>query len=90
MNNASCLSLVSNAILYWNTLKITDISGLVLADQTIADTVQADLEQGQANFYYVEVDSTILKANLDDQSIQLSINGDDAWRANSAATIKSP
>lgn len=25
MNKASCLSMVSNAILYWNTLKITDI-----------------------------------------------------------------
>ena len=25
MNKASCLSLVSNAILYWNTLKITAI-----------------------------------------------------------------
>jgi TnpA family transposase len=25
MNKASCLSLISNAILYWNTLKITDI-----------------------------------------------------------------
>lgn len=25
MNKASCLSLVSNAILYWNTLKIDDI-----------------------------------------------------------------
>jgi len=25
MNKASCLSLVSNAILYWNTLKIYDI-----------------------------------------------------------------
>jgi TnpA family transposase len=25
MNKASCLSLVSNAILYWHTLKITDI-----------------------------------------------------------------
>ena len=25
MNKASCLSLVSNAILYWNTLKITDL-----------------------------------------------------------------
>jgi Tn3 transposase DDE domain-containing protein len=25
MNKASCLSLVSNTILYWNTLKITDI-----------------------------------------------------------------
>jgi TnpA family transposase len=25
MNKASCLSLVSNAILYWNTIKIDDI-----------------------------------------------------------------
>ena len=25
MDKASCLSLISNAILYWNTLKITDI-----------------------------------------------------------------
>ena len=25
MNKASCLSLVSNAILYWNTVKISDI-----------------------------------------------------------------
>jgi hypothetical protein len=25
MNKASCLSLVSNAVLYWNTLKINDI-----------------------------------------------------------------
>ena len=25
MNKASCLSPVSNAVLYWNTIKITDI-----------------------------------------------------------------
>jgi len=25
MNKASCLSLVSNAILYWNTIKISEI-----------------------------------------------------------------
>ena len=25
MNKASCLSLVSNAVLYWNTIKINDI-----------------------------------------------------------------
>lgn len=61
------------------TLKITDISGRVLVDQTFTDTAQAGLEQAQANFYYVEVDGTILKANLNDQSIQLSINGDEAW-----------
>jgi hypothetical protein len=63
------------------TLKITDtLDGRVLVDQTITDTVQDDLERAQANFYYVEVNGTIIKTNLDDKSIQLSINGDDAWR----------
>lgn len=42
MNKASCLSLVSNAILYWNTLKINDIvtnlraQGEVIEDETLA------------------------------------------------------
>ena len=62
------------------TLRITDIFGRVLVEETIADTVQDDLEQGQANFYYVEFGATVIRTNLDDKSIQLSINGDDAWR----------
>src|SRR5437764_1305899 len=42
MNKASCLSLVSNAILYWNTLKITEIvddlraQGEDIAKETLA------------------------------------------------------
>lgn len=42
MNKASCLSLVSNAILYWNTLKINDIitdlraQGEVIEDETLS------------------------------------------------------
>ncbi|MEM1369035.1 MAG: Tn3 family transposase [Cyanobacteria bacterium P01_H01_bin.15] len=42
MNKASCLSLVSNAILYWNTLKITDIvaqlrsQGEEISDETLS------------------------------------------------------
>lgn len=42
MNKASCLSLVSNAILYWNTLKITDIvdtlraQGEAIDDETLS------------------------------------------------------
>lgn len=42
MNKASCLSLVSNAILYWNTIKINDIvqtlrqQGEVVDDETLA------------------------------------------------------
>ena len=62
------------------TLKITDTFGRVVVEETIADTFQNDLEQGEANFYYVEVSGGIIRTNLDGNSIQLSINGDDAWR----------
>ena len=37
MNKASCLSLVSNAILYWNTLKITDIVEQLRAQEEDVD-----------------------------------------------------
>ena len=42
MNKASCLSLVSNAILYWNTIKINEIveglrqQGEVIDDDTLS------------------------------------------------------
>jgi hypothetical protein len=42
MNKASCLSLVSNAILYWNTIKMTEIiamlrkNGEVIHDLTLS------------------------------------------------------
>ncbi|MEM9449538.1 MAG: Tn3 family transposase [Cyanobacteria bacterium P01_E01_bin.6] len=42
MNKASCLSLISNAILYWNTMKINDIvtklraQGEIIEDETLA------------------------------------------------------
>ena len=65
------------------TLRISDTLGQMLVDETITDTLQDDLEQGQANFYYVELGGTIIRTNLDDKSIQLSINGDDAWRPSS-------
>ena len=35
MNKASCLSLVSNAVLYWNTIKISDIIGQLRAQGEI-------------------------------------------------------
>ncbi len=41
MNKASCLSLVSNAVLYWNTVKMTNIiaqlktNGEVINDNTL-------------------------------------------------------
>lgn len=38
MNKASCLSLLSNAVLVWNTLRITEIvNKLRAAEQVIAD-----------------------------------------------------
>ena len=42
MNKASSLSLVSNAILYWNTIKINDIvEGLRQKDEVIWDEMLA-------------------------------------------------
>jgi len=37
MNKASCLSLLSNAVLVWNTLAITKIVTQLRGDETIAD-----------------------------------------------------
>ena len=37
MNKASCLSLVSNAILYWNTIKINDIIESLRAQGAVID-----------------------------------------------------
>ena len=42
MNKASCLSLVSNAVLYWNTIKINEIinqlkkNGERISDKTLS------------------------------------------------------
>jgi len=61
------------------TLKITDTLGLVHLDHTFTDTFQDDLERAQANFYYADVTGALIRTNLDDKSIELFINGDDAW-----------
>jgi hypothetical protein len=37
------------------------------------------LERAQANFYYADVTGVIIRTNLTDRSIELSINGNDAW-----------
>ena len=42
MNKASCLSLVSNAVLYWNTVKMAEIvkelraNGEIISDETLS------------------------------------------------------
>lgn len=61
------------------TLKITNTLGDVVVDHTFTDTPQRDLERAQANFYYVDVPGVVIRSNLSDKSIVLSINGKDAW-----------
>ena len=60
-------------------LQIVTKDGRLVVDRIFQDTVQDDLEQGQANFYYVPVETTFSRPELDDKSIRLSIIGDDAW-----------
>jgi hypothetical protein len=60
-------------------LKITTIDGRVVVDHDFKDTTQDDLEQGQANFYFVPVDITFNLPELNDESIVLSIKGEDKW-----------
>jgi hypothetical protein len=60
-------------------LQIVTKDGRLVVDRIFKDTVQDDLEQAQANFYYVPVESTFSRPELDDKSIRLSIIGNDAW-----------
>jgi hypothetical protein len=59
-------------------LRITNREGSIL-DFEIPDTSQEDQESGQANWYWVPVRTPFFKVDLDDDSIQLVIRGDDAW-----------
>jgi hypothetical protein len=60
-------------------LKITTVDGRVVLDAPLTDTEQSDQEQGQANMYFIPVDTPFSKAELNERSIELSIRGDDAW-----------
>jgi hypothetical protein len=51
----------------------------VVVDHTIPDTSQDDLEGAEGNVYYLPVISSFTRSQLDDASIVLSIEGDDAW-----------
>jgi hypothetical protein len=52
----------------------------VVVDHTISDTPQPDLESLQANLYFLPVLAPFTRSQLTDTSIELSIQGDDAWR----------
>lgn len=59
-------------------LRITTSGGLRVVD-FIPDTPQDDQERGQANLYFVPVDTPFTKNSLADNSIRLSTSGTDAW-----------
>lgn len=55
-------------------------SETVLVDHTIPDTDQPDFERAEGNIYFVPVITPFTRSQLDDSSIVLSIEGDDAWQ----------
>ena len=50
-----------------------------MVDHTIPDTPQPDLEGAEGNVYFLPVRQPFTRSQLTDQSIVLSILGDDAW-----------
>ena len=51
----------------------------LVVDHTIPDTPQPDLEGAEGNVYFLPVRQTFTRSQLDDESITLSIKGNDAW-----------
>jgi len=60
-------------------VRITRDDGSVVVNHTIPDTPQADFESLEGNVYYLPVISSFTRSQLTDASIELSIEGDDAW-----------
>jgi hypothetical protein len=55
-------------------------TGEEVVDFDIPDTPQDDQERGQANLYFVPVNSPFTRNSLGSNSIRLSTSGTDAWR----------
>jgi hypothetical protein len=51
----------------------------VVVDHTVPDTSQDDLEGAEGNVYFLPVLQPFTRSQLNDESIVLSIRGDDAW-----------
>jgi hypothetical protein len=58
---------------------ITRGDGTVVVDHTIPDTPQDDLEGAEGNVYFLPVLQPFTRSQLNDESIALRIEGDDAW-----------
>jgi hypothetical protein len=63
-------------------IRITTSAGTLVVAHEIPDTSQDDQEKAQANFYFVPVITPFTRNDLNDDSIRLSIKGDDAWLPN--------
>jgi hypothetical protein len=61
------------------SLRVTTGAGIEVVHFDIPDTPQLDQETGQANFYFVPVDSPFTRAGLGAGAIRLSTSGTDAW-----------
>jgi hypothetical protein len=61
-------------------LTVTTSTGGEVVDFDIPDTPQDDQEKGQANLYFVPVNSPFTRNSLGSNSIRLSTSGTDAWR----------
>lgn len=59
-------------------VRITSMQGVVV-DHTIPDTPQDDLEAVEGNVYYLPVHTPFTRSQLTETSVELSIEGDDAW-----------
>lgn len=60
------------------SLQVTTSGGIQVVN-FIPDTPQDEQERGQANFYFVPVDSPFTRNSLTGNSIRLSTSGTDAW-----------
>jgi hypothetical protein len=60
-------------------VRITNQDGSLVVDHTIPDTPQEDFEHFKGNVYFIPVISPFRRSQLTDASVELSIQGDDAW-----------
>lgn len=60
-------------------VRITRQGGEVVVDHTIPDTSQDDFESFEGNLYFIPVIQTFTRSQLTDTSIEIGIEGDDAW-----------
>lgn len=61
-------------------VRITTDKGSVVVDHTVPDTPQDDLEDAEGNVYFIPVVKPFTRSQLNDTSIEISIEGNDAWR----------